>query len=97
MLLWWLACIYVLIKFPVAICMLGLVFLVAMPFKKYFLPSIPTTNEQEIQPLLGICKYAVLQQMTATTMIKAYVYANRVQSGVKAKTPTSKILDIAPE
>jgi hypothetical protein len=96
MLMWWLACIAALIKFPVAICMIGLIFLVAMPMKKTFLPDVPDTDEHEIQPLLGVCKYSALQQMTAISVIKAYVYANRVKGGAKSKPPTTKMLDIAP-
>jgi hypothetical protein len=90
---WWLACLAFLIKFPVAVCVMGLVFLVSMPFKNFFLPTVPSTDDEEIQPLLGIAKYSVLQQMTVVSMVKAHIYNN----GGKPRPPSpTKMLDIAP-
>lgn len=89
--LWWVFCLIILMKFPVLVCVLALMFLLAMPFKKVFLPNVPST--EDIEPMLGITKYSALQHMTAISMVKAYIYANRGKTAVV--TPVTKMLDIS--
>ena len=90
---WWLFCIALLIKCPVFVCVVALLFLASMPFRKFFLPE--EDHEPRIDPLLGITKYSVLQSMTAISMVKASVYANGKKRGETAPVSTTKMLDIS--
>ena len=87
-LLWWVAILVVLIRFPSAVFIIGLVLLAATPFSRMILDS----SDVRPVPLCTINKFVELGSMTALSAVKAMVYEGKLPA-----PSTRKILDRSKE
>lgn len=90
--LWWIACIWAIINFPVALLVMAMMFLLAAPFKSLIITDVDDVDNVEGEPPLAITKYSVLNDMTRLTTLKALNYGQDEHTD-----PDIKILDVSPK